>query len=157
MEPKSPRESEVTLAQMMLPIDANTRGNIHGGTIMKLADSAGGAAAMRHARQRVVTVAVESMTFLHPVHVGDLVSVRARIIWTGRTSLEAEIRVDAERPETGTMRHISTGYLSFVAVDAEGKPTAVPPLALETEEDRQRWDAAAARRTRHRTAQARTS
>ena len=139
-------ESEVTLAQVMLPSDANSQGNVHGGTIMKLVDTAGGIAAIRHARRRVVTVIMDSMTFLEPVYVGDLVTVRARLTWTGTSSMEAEVRVDAENVPTGRVTHTSTAYLVYVALDDDGKPCPVPKLRITTDEERTRWQQAEARR-----------
>lgn len=139
-------ESEVTLAQVMLPSDANGQGNVHGGTIMKLVDTAGGIAAIRHARRRVVTVIMDSMTFLEPVYVGDLVTVRARLTWTGTSSMEAEVRVEAENVPTGRVTHTSTAYLVYVALDDDGKPCPVPKLRIATDEERTRWQQAEARR-----------
>lgn len=150
------RESETILAQMMLPTDANPYGNVHGGSIMKLVDTAGATAAARHARKRVVTVMMDSMTFLQPVYVGDLVTVHARLTWTGRTSMEVEVRVQAEELTSGRVTHTSTAYLVYVALDEHGHPTPVPPLLLETEEERQRW-AAAERRRAYRLAQRQTT
>jgi len=139
-------QSEVALAQVMLPSDANGQGNVHGGTIMKLVDTAGGIAAIRHARRRVVTVIMDSMTFLQPVYVGDLVTVRARLTWTGTSSMEAEVRVDAENVLTGRVTHTSTAYLVYVALDDDGKPCPVPPLRLTTDAERTAWTQAEARR-----------
>lgn len=130
----------------MMPSDANSQGNVHGGTIMKLVDTAGGIAAIRHARQRVVTVIMDSMTFLEPVYVGDLVTVRARLTWTGRTSMEAEVRVEAEKVASGVVTHTSTAYLVYVALDDDGQPCPVPPLELTTGEEHARWQQAEARR-----------
>ena len=146
MEPRRVQESETTLSQVMLPSDANTQGNVHGGTIMKLVDTAGGIAAIRHSRHRVVTVIMDSMTFLEPVYVGDLVTVHARLTWTGRTSMEAEVRVEAENVATGVVTHTSTAYLVYVALDDEGKPYPVPPLELTNGDERARWQQAEARR-----------
>ena len=137
---------ELTLAQVMLPEDANPRGNIHGGTLMKLADSAGGVCAARHARARVVTVVVDSMTFERPVYVGDLVVVHARVTWTGRTSIETEVIINAEDVMSGEVRHISTAYFVYVATDADGRPTSVRPFEVESPTQRQRWDEAERRR-----------
>ena len=139
---------ELTLAQVMLPEDANPRGNVHGGTLMKLADTAGGVCATRHARQRVVTAVVDSMTFEQPVYVGNLVVVHAAVTWTGRTSIETQVSINAEDVLTGDVRHISTAYLVFVAIDADGRPTPVRPLELATAEQRRRWEAAEQRRSR---------
>ena len=139
-------ESELTLAQVMLPSDANPRGNVHGGTLMKLADTAGGIAASRHARSRVVTAVMDSMTFLEPVYVGDLLLLRAALTWVGRTSIEVEVTIDAENVQQGSRRHTSTAFLVYVALDEDGRPREVPPLSLETLEEQQRWQEAERRR-----------
>jgi uncharacterized protein (TIGR00369 family) len=139
-------ESEVTLAQVMLPSDANRFGNVHGGTIMKLADTAAGIAAIRHSRRRVVTVIMDSMTFLEPVYVGDLVTVRARLTWAGTSSMEIEVRAEAEDVPTGRVTHTSTAYLVYVALDDDGKPSQVPKLRITTDEERTRWQQAEVRR-----------
>src|SRR5205807_9046713 len=119
---------ELTLAQVMLPEDANPRGNVHGGTLMKLADTAGGVCATRHTRRRVVTVVMDSMTFEEPVYVGNLVVVHAQVTWTGRTSIETEVSIKAEDVLSGEVRRVSTAYLVYVAIDDHGRPTAVRPL-----------------------------
>jgi acyl-CoA hydrolase len=139
-------ESEVMLAQHMLPDDANPSGDVHGGVVMKLVDTAAGIASMRHARSRVVTVAMDSMTFEAPVHIGDLLHVLARLTWTGRTSMEIEVIVEAENILAGVRRRTSTAYLVYVALDADGKPRPIPPLVPETDEERARWAAAERRR-----------
>jgi uncharacterized protein (TIGR00369 family) len=130
----------------MLPEDANPRGNIHGGTLMKLADTAGGVCATRHARARVVTIVVDSMTFERPVYVGNLLVVHASVTWTGRTSIETEVSIDAEDVLTGEVRHISTAYFVYVATDADGRPTPIRPFEATTPEQRRRWDEAERRR-----------
>jgi uncharacterized protein (TIGR00369 family) len=141
-------KDELTLAQVMLPEDANPRGNVHGGTLMKLADTAGGVCATRHTRQRVVTAVVDSMTFEHPVYVGNLVVLHAEVTWTGRTSIETRVNVEAEDVLTGEVRHISTAYLVFVAIDEDGRPTPVKPFEAATPELRRHWEAAEQRRAR---------
>ena len=142
-DPKFPgkcsSDSEVTLSQQMMPSDANPLGNIHGGSIMKLIDEAGGLAAMRHARRPVVTVSMDSITFLSPVRVGHLLTLRGRVNWIGKSSIEVGIHVEAENPVTGEITHTNSAFAVFVAMDDEGHPSAVPPLILETEEDRRRW------------------
>src|SRR5919197_932789 len=115
---------------MMLPEDANPAGNVHGGTLMKLADSAGGIAAARHARRRLVTVVMDSMTFEQPVYVGNLILIHACVTWTGRTSLETEVTINAEDVLTGEVRRISTAYFVYVAIDEHGRPIPVPPLQV---------------------------
>src|SRR5689334_21906608 len=118
----------------MLPEDANPRGNVHGGTLMKLADTAGGVCASRHTRQRVVTVVMDSMTFEEPVFVGDLVIVHAQVTWTGRTSIETEVTIRAENVMRGEIRQISTAFFVYVAIDQNGKATPVKPLEPTTPE-----------------------
>jgi uncharacterized protein (TIGR00369 family) len=140
------RSDELTLAQVMLPEDANPRGNVHGGTLMKLADTAGGVCATRHARQRVVTAVVDSMTFEQPVYVGNLVVVHAYVTWTGRTSIETEVSIEAEDVLSGEVRHISTAYFVYVATDEHGQPTQIRPFNATTSAQRRRWQDAERRR-----------
>ncbi len=137
---KCSSDSEVTLSQQMMPSDANPLGNVHGGMIMKLVDEAGGLAAMRHARRPVVTVAMDSMSFLSPVRVGHLLTLRAKVNWVGKTSIEVGVRVEAENPVTGELTHTNSAFAVFVAMDDEGRPNPVPPLILETDADRRRWE-----------------
>jgi uncharacterized protein (TIGR00369 family) len=135
-------ETQITLSQQMMPSDANPLGNVHGGCIMKLVDEAGALAAMRHARRPVVTVTMDSISFLSPVRVGQLLILRSSVNWVGRTSIEVGVRVEAEDPITGEITHTNSAYAIFVALSDEGKPCPVPPLILETDEDRRRWDQA---------------
>lgn len=137
--------SRITLAQMMQPESANPHGNVHGGMIMKLVDEAGAIACMRHAQHRVVTVAVDQMTFRSPIQIGNLVTLTAEVSYTGRTSLEAEVQVTAENPITGVCTHTNTAYIVYVALDEDGKPARVPPLIPETDAERVRFAAGAAR------------
>jgi len=137
-DPKPVSASRVSLAQLMQPTHANNHGNVHGGWIMKLVDEAGALACMRHAQQRVVTVAVDQMTFRQPIRIGDLVTLTAEVSYVGRTSMEAEVQVVAENPVTGECTHTNTAYLVYVALDEDGRPSPVPPLLPETEEQRSR-------------------
>lgn len=146
MDTRAASESEIVLRELMLPEHANPFGNVHGAWVFKLIDEAAGTAAMRHCRARVVTKLVDRMTFDAPVHVGELVHVHARLTWTGRTSMEVMARVEAERPLTGEIRPTNRAYLVFVALAADGTPTPVPGLKLETPEDHAEWEAARARR-----------
>lgn len=138
---------DLVLAQVMLPADANPQGNVHGGTLMKLADTAGGTCGVRHARRPMVTVAMDSMTFEGPVYVGNLVLVHARVTWTGRTSLETEVTIDAEDVLTGAVRRISTSYFVYVAIDEHGRPAPLPPLEIAGPHQERAWREAAERRT----------
>jgi acyl-CoA hydrolase len=115
---------------------------------MKLVDEAGALACMRHAQRKVVTVAIDSMTFRQPIRIGDLIILNAEVTYTGRTSLEAEVHVLAENPVTGEQTHTNTAYLVYVALDDEGKPTTVPPLRPETEEEKRKFEQAKERQER---------
>lgn len=133
---KTVDESRVVMAQTMQPSDANTWGNVHGGTIMRLADEAGGAVAIRHSRARCVTVAMDSMIFNEPVYIGDLLTIRACMTYTGRTSMEVEAQIEAEDLRTGVVRSAGASHLVYVAIDDLGRPALVPPLILQSEEER---------------------
>jgi len=122
----------------MLPSDANPQGNVHGGIIMKLVDEAGAIVAVRHSRCNVVTVAVDSMTFLSPIYVGNLVTFRASLSHVGRTSMEVEVLVEAEDPMTGEKTHTNSAYVVYVALDESGQPHEVPALLAESDEERER-------------------
>jgi len=146
--PKSMRSSYIQIAQLMHPEHANLLGNVHGGWIMKLADEAGAIACMRHAQRRVVTVAIDSMTFRNPIKIGDLVLLSAEVTFTGRTSMEAEVQVQAENPITSERTHTNTAYLVYVALNDEGQPTPVPPIQAETEDEKRKMESAKERQTR---------
>ncbi len=135
MEGKKISESSVIIAQVMNPENANPMGNVHGGDIVKLIDTAGGVAATRHARAHVVTASIDRMDFHHPVYVGDFLILKASVNFVGNTSMEVGVRVEAENPITGEKRHTGSAYLTFVALDANKRPRQLPPLILETEED----------------------
>jgi acyl-CoA hydrolase len=130
----------------MLLYDANPTGNVHGGTIMKLVDTAGGLVAMKHSGRLCVTVRIDSMSFEAPVYVGDLVTVRASINAVGNTSMEVGVRVDSETLTSSETRHISTAYLVYVALGDDGRPTPAPPLSIETPDDARRQAEAKVRR-----------
>jgi acyl-CoA hydrolase len=145
---KPVRASRVTISQLMHPEHANLLGNVHGGWIMKLVDEAGALACMRHSQRRVVTVAIDSMVFRQPIRIGDLIILNAEVSYTGHTSMEVEVQVLAENPITGEQTHTNTAYLVYVALDDEGKPTVVPQLKAETEEERRRLEKAKERQER---------
>lgn len=148
LQPKPVRASHVTLSQLMHLEHANLLGNVHGGWIMKLVDEAGALACMRHAQKKVVTVAIDSMTFRQPIKIGDLIILNAEVTFTGRTSMEVEVQVLAENPITGEQTHTNTAYLVYVALDDAGCPTSVPPLLLETEDEKRKAQAAKERQER---------
>ena len=126
--------------------DANNAGNVHGGLIMHLCDEVAGIAAVRHAGARVVTAAMDRMSFRHPVFVGQLVTVKATVNAAWRTSMEVGVRVESENVRSGEVLHTSTAYLTMVALDDEGNPTSVPPLAPDTPEETRRAREAQLRR-----------
>lgn len=142
LTPKCVSESRVTLSMIMNPEHANAQGNVHGGVIMKLVDEAGGFAAMRHSRSPIVTVAIDSMTFEEPIYVGNIVTVTAELTYTGHTSMEVRVTVEAENPLTGSCIHTNLAYLVYVAINAEGRPRPVPPLCVETPEEQVRFQQA---------------
>lgn len=143
--PKPVAASRITLSQLMQPEHANSRGDVHGGWIMKLADEAGALAAMRHAQARVVTVAIDQMRFHEPIRIGDLVILEAEVTYVGRSSLETRIRVVAENPVTGERTHTNTAYIVYVALDESGRPRPVPPLVAESEAEVRRQEAGRSR------------
>jgi uncharacterized protein (TIGR00369 family) len=146
LSPRPMRASRVTLAQVMQPEFANALGNVHGGYIMKMADEAGAIACMRHARRRVVTVAIDQMEFHQPIFIGNLVTLTAEVTYAGRTSMEAAVQVVAEDPITGERVHTNNAYLVYVALDHTGThPVPVPPLLAETPEEQERLEAATQR------------
>ena len=136
VEPRPVSASRISIAQLMQPEHANNLGNVHGGWIMKLVDEAGALASMRHAGHRVVTVAIDSMVFRQPIRIGDLVILNAEVTFTGHTSVEVEVQVQAENPITGERTHTNTAYVVYVALDDDRQPTAVPPILAETEAER---------------------
>jgi acyl-CoA hydrolase len=129
--------------------DANLLGNVHGGEIMKLADTTAGSVASRHSGGPAVTAAMDEMVFLNPVHVGDIVRTSAQVNWAGRTSMEIGVRVDAQpwNDASDHPRHVASAYFVFVAIDEAGAPRAVPTLAPETPDEQRRMREAEIRRS----------
>ncbi|HLM10275.1 MAG TPA: acyl-CoA thioesterase [Thermoleophilaceae bacterium] len=146
MEPRPPSASSSVLSRWMGIGDANTAGNAHGGVIMHLCDEVAGIAAVRHSGLRVVTAAMDRMTFLHPVLVGALVTVKATVNAAWRTSMEVGVRVESENVRTGAKTHTSTAYLTMVALDDDGSPTQVPAVRPETADEERRAREAQLRR-----------
>lgn len=143
---KSPRDSAVTMTEMVLPSDTNALGTIFGGKIMSWIDIAAAIAAGRHARRVVVTASIDALHFLAPVKLGHYVHIRAMVNFTARTSLEVGVRVDSENPITGEVTHTSTAYTTFVALDDHGRPTPVPAVLAESPEEKRRFEEAKKRR-----------
>ena len=139
-------EGRAVLVKWMGATDANGAGSVHGGIVMKLCDEVAGLAAIRHARQRVVTAAVDRLTFLHPVHVGEVLTLKACVNAAWRTSMEVGVRVEAENPFTGEIRHTSSAYFTMVAIDEQGAASRVPALVAETAAAQQREREAQVRR-----------
>ncbi len=145
---RSPSYGRVSLGVVMTTREANLLGNIHGGEIVKLADSTAGAVAQRHSGGPAVTAALDEMAFLAPVHVGDIVRTYSQVNWAGRSSMEVGVRVETQPwndPSSVTL-HVASAYFVFVAIDSDGNPRAVPPLAPETEDEHRRMREAEIRR-----------
>jgi acyl-CoA hydrolase len=140
------RESRSEYTYVALPNDANPLGNVLGGRVMHLVDMCGGLAALRHARRPVVTAAVDQMSFLHPVPIGQLLVLRSSVNRVFRTSMEVGVKVWVENPKTGEVLHSSSAYLTFVAIDESGRPIATAPVIAESEEEKRRYDQAGRRR-----------
>jgi acyl-CoA hydrolase len=141
--------TRISLSRVMTQLDVNLLGTVHGGVMMKLVDDVAGLVATRHSGGPAVTASLDEMAFLYPVHVGDLVHTHAQVNWTGSTSMEIGVRVEAERWDQAGAEalHVASAFLVFVAVDAEGRPRLVPPLVLESAEDERRNHEAGIRRT----------
>jgi acyl-CoA hydrolase len=146
MTPKFVRESLSEYSELALPNDANGLGNVLGGKVMHLVDLAGALAALRHARRPVVTVSIDYMNFLHPVKIGQLMLLRSSVNRVFRTSMEVGVKVFVEDLPTGAVRHTSSAYLTFVALDENGAPAPVPPVVPETEDEKRRYEEAQRRR-----------
>lgn len=138
MKDRHVSETTVTMAQVMQPEDANPAGNVHGGVIMKLIDNAAYVVASRHAHLNTVTASIDRMSFHSPVFVGDLLFLKASINMASRSSMEIGVRVEAENFISGELRHTASAYLTFVAIDDNGRPVSVPPLVLATAEEKRR-------------------
>jgi acyl-CoA hydrolase len=146
LTPRKAGDSEVELVQLMTITDANNVGNVHGGSVMKLVDTAAGLSAARHCGGLAVTAAMDEMVFLEPVYVNDLVTVKAMVNDAGRTSMEVGVRVEAESVGGHRKVHTSSAYLVYVALDEQGKPRPVPPVIAETAQEQQRQREAKLRR-----------
>ena len=131
-----------------MPQHANNLGHVFGGVVLAMVDKTAAVAAIRHARMSCVTVSVDRVDFREPIHVGDLVIVKSSVNFVGRTSMEVGVRVEAEDMISGSRRHTNSCYLTFVAVDRNGRPVAIPPVIPESEVEKRRFSAAQLRRKR---------
>jgi acyl-CoA hydrolase len=145
---KTVRESQHETSELMMPEHANNMGHVFGGVILSMMDKAAAIAAFRHSRASVVTASIDRVDFREPIHLGDLVVMKASVNYVGRTSMEVGVRVEAEELLTGRRRHTNSCYLTFVAVDRAGRPIEVPGLIPETPDEVRRYDAAKERRAR---------
>lgn len=142
------RETQHETSQLMMPQHSNNLDHVFGGVILAMMDTASAVSAIRHARSNCVTVSVDRVDFREPIHLGDLVIMKCSVNFVGRTSMEVGVRVEAENLQTGVRRHTNSCYLTFVAVDRNGRPVEVPGLIPETEEEKRRFEAAKDRRQR---------
>jgi acyl-CoA hydrolase len=150
LEPKSPHESEAVLADLMMPSQANglRSPSIFGGVVMSMVDKCAALSAMKHSGGQATTLAVDRILFREPILVGELVEIRSHVVLVGRTSMSVVADVYAENLRTGNRRHTNSCWLTFVHLDDDGKPAPVPPLRLETENDRELHEIASRRRQR---------
>ena len=146
MSSRTPSDSQSILVRWMGVTDANSAGYVHGGAVLRYCDEAAGLAATRHSGGRVVTAAMDRMTFNEPVHVGEVVTFKATVNAAWRTSMEVGVRVEAEDPRSGSVRHTNTAYLTMVALDDDGRPSAVPAIDCTSETERRREREAQLRR-----------
>lgn len=148
MDSKTPNQSEAVVADLMMPHQANglRQPSVFGGVVLSMVDRGAALAAMRHAGGQVTTLSIDRVLFKEPIRVGDLVEIRSRVVWVGRTSMSVVAHVYAEQVSTGVRRHTNECWLTFVHLDEHGKPAPVPPLRLETPEDRALHEMAARRR-----------
>ena len=143
---RSVHETQYETGQLMMPQHANVLGHVFGGVVLSMMDTTAAVSAIRHARMACVTVSVDRVDFREPIHVGDLIIMKSSVNFVGRTSMEIGVRVESENILTGVRRHTNSCYLTFVAVDRNGKPVPVPPLRPETPEEIRRHQAAKERR-----------
>lgn len=147
---KKASESETILTEVMMPVHANHYGNVHGGTILKLVDEAALVAATRHSRKNVVLASMDHISFKHPVNIGDMLNIRARLCYVGRSSMEIEVDIKAEDLKEGRTFHVGSAYLTMVALDKNGRSANIPKLIFETEDEKRKSRELFARRERRR-------
>ena len=150
MKHKSIKDSQVIMHELVLPNDTNVLGNVHGGRVMCLMDICAAMTAYKHARKPVVTASVDQLDFLAPAKKGDILILKSSVNYAHRTSMEIGVRIDAESPLTGEVRHTATAYLTFVAIDENNKPSVIPKVTPATENEKRRYERAKKRHLQRR-------
>ena len=145
MSKKTVSKSQVIMHELVLPNDTNVLGNVHGGRVMCFMDICAAMSAYKHARQPVVTASVDRLDFLAPARKGDILILKSSVNYAHKTSMEIGVRIDAESPLTGEVRHTATAYLTFVAIDKNNKPSSIPKIKPETDDEKRRYDRAKSR------------
>lgn len=143
---KNVSESETILSEVMMPVHANHYGSVHGGTILRLVDEAAFVVATKHARKNVVLASMDNIVFKHPVDIGDMLTIKARLCYVGRSSMEVEVEIETDKLKEGKLLHIGSAYLTMVALDEKGKPVRIPRLILKTKDEKLKSKEALARR-----------
>tara|TARA_B100001113_G_C20879563_1_gene521998 strand:+ start:194 stop:661 length:468 start_codon:yes stop_codon:yes gene_type:complete len=142
MKSKTIKNSQVIMHELVQPNDTNVLGNVYGGRVMCLMDNCAAMSAYKHARKPVVTASVDRLDFLAPANKGDILVLKSSVNYAHKTSMEIGVRIDAENPFTGEMRHTATAYLTFVAIDEQNKPSSIPKIDPETDDEKRRYDRA---------------
>ena len=150
MKYKKIKDSQVIMHELVLPNDTNVLGNVHGGRVMCLMDICAAMSAYKHARKPVVTASVDQLDFLAPAKKGDILILKSSVNYAHRTSMEIGVRIDAESPFTGEVRHTATAYLTFVAIDKNNKPSVISKIQPETDDEKRRYDRAKKRHLKRR-------
>lgn len=138
MQKRKVSQSETVLSEVMMPMHANHYGSVHGGVILKLVDEAAFVAASKHARKNVVVASMDYMEFKHPVNIGDVLTLSACVLHVGKTSMDIEVRVEAEKIKEDKKVNVGFAYLTMVALDKKGRPTQIPGLILQTPEQKRK-------------------
>ena len=150
MSKKTVKDTQVIMHELVLPNDTNVLGNVHGGRVMCLMDICAAMSAYKHARQPVVTASVDQLDFLAPAKKGDILILKSSVNYAHKTSMEIGVRIDAERPFTGEIRHTATAYLTFVAIDKDNRPSVIPKILPETNDEKRRYERAKKRHLKRR-------
>lgn len=143
---KKVSDSALVTSYLMMPQDANPHGNVYGGTIVRYVDALAASVAERHCRRNAVTASIDRMDFFRPVYIGDLLTLKASVNFAGKTSMEISVRIESERLMSGEVAHTGSSYLTYVALDKEGKPATIPEIVAESEDEKRRYKEGEARR-----------